>query len=85
MIDNNNLVFESAHPFNKSSYKYKSISLSSELKEFTMLFNEVSNAEWFDSIKEADEQVKVPIIYANSERWKSIKKDGWIRDVKRKI
>jgi len=37
------------------------------------------------TIKEAGEQVKVPIIYANSERWKSIRKDGWIRDVKRKI
>jgi len=36
-------------------------------------------------IKEAGEQVEVPIIYANSERWKSIQKDGWIRDIKRKI
>jgi len=45
---------------------------------------------YFDNIikpvvEEAGEQVKVPIIYANSERWKSIKKDGWIRDIKRKI
>jgi len=36
-------------------------------------------------IEEAGEQVEVPVIYANSERWKSIKKDGWIRDIKRKI
>ena len=37
------------------------------------------------TVKEAGEQVEVPVIYANSERWKSIKKDGWFRDIKRKI
>ena len=28
------------------------------------------------------EEVKVPIFYANAERWKSIQKDGYVRDVK---
>jgi hypothetical protein len=36
-------------------------------------------------VKVAGEQIKVPVIYANSERWKSIQKDGYLRDVKQKI
>lgn len=36
-------------------------------------------------IKEAGERVKVPVIYANPERWASIQRYGYIRDNKRKI
>ena len=36
-------------------------------------------------IKEAGEQVKVPVMYANPERWFSIQRQGFIRDKKRKI
>lgn len=36
-------------------------------------------------IKEAGERVKVPVIYANPERWSSIQRYGFIRDNKRKI
>ena len=28
------------------------------------------------------QEVKVPVFYANAERWKSIQKDGYVRDVK---
>ena len=35
-------------------------------------------------IEEAGETVKVPLVYANAERWKSIKKDGYARDHKNK-
>ena len=34
---------------------------------------------------EAGEQVKVPVIYANPERWAAIQRQGYIRDRKRKI
>ena len=36
-------------------------------------------------IEENGEQVKVPIIYANPERWAAIQRQGHIRDNKRKI
>ena len=36
-------------------------------------------------IMEAGEQVKVPVIYANPERWAAIQRQGYIRDRKRKI
>ena len=36
-------------------------------------------------IKEAGERIKVPVIYANPERWASIQRYGFIRDNKRKI
>ena len=35
-------------------------------------------------IMEAGEQVKVPVIYANPERWAAIQRQGHIRDNKRK-
>ena len=35
-------------------------------------------------IEEAGETVKVPLVYANAERWKSIRKDGYARDHKNK-
>lgn len=31
------------------------------------------------------EQIKVPVLYANAERWKSIKKDGFLRDPRGQI
>ena len=36
-------------------------------------------------IEENGEQVKVPIIYANPERWAALQKQGYIRDQKRKV
>ncbi len=36
-------------------------------------------------IEEAGEQVKVPIMYANPERWKALRKDGFLRDRKRQL
>ena len=35
-------------------------------------------------IEEAGETVKVPLVYANAERWKSIRKEGYTRDHKNK-
>jgi hypothetical protein len=37
------------------------------------------------TIVEHGEQVKVPVIYANPERWAAIQRQGYIRDRKRKI
>ena len=37
------------------------------------------------TVEEAGEQVKVPILYANPERWFSVRKTGYIRDRKRQI
>ena len=37
------------------------------------------------NIKEAGEQVKVPIMYANPEKWYAIQRQGSVRDKKRKI
>tara|TARA_A100001391_G_scaffold53246_3_gene32454 strand:+ start:463 stop:1875 length:1413 start_codon:yes stop_codon:yes gene_type:complete len=36
-------------------------------------------------VKENGEQVKVPVIYANPERWAAIQRQGFLRDAKRKI
>ena len=37
------------------------------------------------SVEDNGENVKVPIMYGSMERWKSIKRDGFIRDKKNKI
>ena len=37
------------------------------------------------SVEDNGENVKVPIMYASPERWKSIKRDGFMRDKKRQI
>ena len=34
---------------------------------------------------EQGETIKVPVLYSNPERWKSVKKDGYLRDTKRQI
>ena len=36
-------------------------------------------------VEEAGEQVKVPVLYANPERWVSIRKTGYLRDRKRQL
>ena len=35
------------------------------------------------SVEDNGENVKVPIMYASVERWKAIKRDGFLRDKKR--
>ena len=37
------------------------------------------------SVEDNGENVKVPIMYGSMERWKSIKRDGFVRDKKRQI
>jgi len=37
------------------------------------------------SVKDNDENIKVPIMYASPERWKSIQRDGFMKDKKRQI
>ena len=37
------------------------------------------------SVEENGENIKVPIMYASPERWKSIQRDGFLRDKKRQI
>ena len=37
------------------------------------------------SIEENGENIKVPIMYGSMERWKSIKRNGFVRDKKRQI
>ena len=37
------------------------------------------------SVEDSGENVKVPIMYASPERWKSIQRDGFLRDKKRQI
>jgi hypothetical protein len=37
------------------------------------------------SVEDNGENVKVPIMYASPERWKSIQRDGFLRDKKRQI
>ena len=44
-------------------------------------FNEVIKP----SVEDNGENVKVPVMYASPERWKSISKDGFIRDKKQKV
>ena len=37
------------------------------------------------TVEEAGETVKVPVLYANPERWKTIRKTGYLRDRKRQL
>jgi len=37
------------------------------------------------TVEEAGEKVKVPVLYANPERWKTIRKSGHLRDRKRQL
>ena len=37
------------------------------------------------TVEEAGETIKVPILYANPERWKTIRKTGYLRDRKRQL
>jgi hypothetical protein len=37
------------------------------------------------TVEESGEQVKVPVLYANPERWNSIRKTGYLRDKKRQL
>jgi len=37
------------------------------------------------SVEDNSENVKVPLMYASPERWKSIQRDGFMRDKKRQI
>ncbi len=37
------------------------------------------------SVKDNDENIKVPIMYSSPERWKAIKRDGFMRDKKRQV
>ena len=37
------------------------------------------------TVQEAGETIKVPILYANPERWKTIRKTGYLRDKKRQL
>ena len=36
-------------------------------------------------VTEQGEEVKVPLFYANPERWKAIRRDGYLRDTKRQL
>jgi len=44
-------------------------------------FNEVIKP----TVVESGETIKVPLLYANAERWSSIQKSGFLRDRKRQI
>ena len=37
------------------------------------------------SVEENGENIKVPIMYSSLERWKAIKRDGFLRDKKRQV
>ena len=58
--------------------------------EVTLLDMDSAIISYFDeviqpSVTDNGENIKVPIMYASPERWKSIKRDGFMRDKKRQI
>ena len=58
--------------------------------EVTLMDMDGAITSYFDdvikpSVTDNGENIKVPIMYASPERWKSIKRDGFMRDKKRKI
>ena len=58
--------------------------------EVTLMDMDSAIISYFDeviqpSVEDNGENVKVPIMYASPERWKSIKRDGFMRDKKRQI
>jgi hypothetical protein len=58
--------------------------------EVTLMDMDSAIMSYFDdvikpSVEDNGENIKVPIMYASPERWKSIQRDGYIRDKKRQI
>ena len=58
--------------------------------EVTLLDMDSAIISYFDeviqpSVEDNGENIKVPIMYASPERWKSIKRDGFMKDKKRQI
>ena len=58
--------------------------------EVTLMDMDGAILSYFDqvikpSVEDNGENVKVPIMYASPERWKSIQRDGFMKDKKRQI
>ena len=62
----------------KDTVKNVSIGLMDVDAAIMYYFNEVIKP----TVNINKQEVKVPVFYANAERWKSIQKDGYVRDVK---
>jgi len=72
-------------------YQY-SRSKKDKVKNTTVTLKDIDSAVIYylenvvnPSVEDNGENVKVPIMYGSMERWKSIKRDGFIRDKKNKI
>tara|TARA_B100001057_G_scaffold490953_1_gene580209 strand:- start:126 stop:902 length:777 start_codon:yes stop_codon:yes gene_type:complete len=62
------------------------------VKNITVTLKDIDSAVFYyvenviqPSIQENGENLKVPLLYSSLERWKSIKRDGYLRDKKRQI
>ena len=62
----------------KDTVKNVSVGLMDVDAAIMYYFNEVIKP----TVNINKQEVKVPVFYANAERWKSIQKDGYVRDVK---
>jgi len=72
-------------------YQY-SRSKKDKVKNITVTLKDIDSAVIYylenvvkPSVEDNGENVKVPILYGSVERWKSIKRDGYLRDKKNKI
>ena len=66
----------------KKEDKVKNITVT--LKDIDSIIYYVENIIQ-PSVEDNGENIKVPIVYGSMERWKSIKRDGFLRDKKDKI
>lgn len=64
-----------------SPIKHISVKLYDIDQALNLFFEEVINP----TVLENNESIKVPVIYGSPERWKSMKKDGYFKDVKGKL
>ena len=72
-------------------YQY-SRSKKDKVKNITVTLKDIDSAVIYylenvirPSVEDNGENVKVPIVYGSMERWKSVKRDGFLRDKKRQI
>jgi len=77
-LSNKEEFYEREHTVRRDTDKQKDFSISILDIDTTILEHLESRLNI--SVDDSEQKIKVPIIYASPERWKSIRKDGYIRD-----
>jgi len=76
-------VVNRGYQYSRKNEKVKNISVSLADIDSTIIYYLENVIQ--PSVEENEENIKVPTLYGSVERWKSIKRDGFLRDKKNKI